>query len=307
MANKKFLNILKLLAKTGFTILLVYLVFQKIDMATVAKTIGQSQPLWLILAFFLYGLSQVVSSWRLYGLLKVMGLPLSFLFNLRLYMLGMFYNVFLPGGIGGDGYKLYLLRKKFGAPTRTLLMGILLDRASGLWAITMLAALSVLFLPVLNIPAFWPVLYLFAAIIAFYFCWRWLFKKHLRYFPYSTLRAILVQSIQCVAMICILKSVHLSGDYLPYIFSFLLSTIATVIPVSVGGLGLREYVMIQLSPLLFLDQALAVSASFCFYIISTVAALPGIWFVYRSKDFTSRTELEEAGSAVERVGKASHV
>lgn len=85
----------------------------------------------------------------------------------------------------------------------------------------------------------------------------------------------------------------MEGNYLPYIFSFLLSTIATVVPVSVGGLGLREYVMVQLSPILLLDEATAVSASFCFYILSTLAALPGIWFVYRSKEFTSRSEMEK--------------
>jgi len=293
MANRKFLNTLKLVGKTAFTALLVYLVFQKIDLGTVGRTLGRSKPLWLVLALCLYALSQVVSSWRLHGLLNVMGLPVKFGFNLRLYQLGMFYNVFLPGGIGGDGYKLYLLKKKFGTPAKTLLMGFLFDRASGLWAITILAAIAVFFLPVLEIAPLWPALYLVAAVIAFYFAWRLLFKKYLPYFTTAISRALLVQSVQCVAMLCILNGLQLEAAYLPYIFSFLLSTIATVLPVSVGGLGLREYVMVQLSPILLLDEATAVSASFCFYIISTMAALPGIWFIYRSKEFTSRAEIEK--------------
>jgi glycosyltransferase 2 family protein len=31
---------------------------------------------------------------------------------IQLYLLGIYYNLFLPGGIGGDGYKIYLLKQK---------------------------------------------------------------------------------------------------------------------------------------------------------------------------------------------------
>lgn len=287
MANRKFLNALKLAGKIVFTALLVYLVFQKIDLAVLGRTLASSEPGWLVLALVLYLLSQVISSWRLHGLLLVMGIPIGFGFNLRLYLLGMFYNVFLPGGIGGDGYKLYLLKKKFGTPAKTLLTAFLLDRASGLWAITVLVATAAFFLPVLDLPPWMPPTYIVAALAGFYICWRLMFIKHIRYFPTGIARALIVQSMQCVAMACILHALHLPDGYLPYLFSFLLGTIATVIPVSIGGLGLREYVMVQLSPLLLLDEATAVSASFCFYLISTLAAIPGLWFVYRSKEFAA--------------------
>lgn len=294
MASRKSLNVIKLVAKIIFTAVLVYLVFQKIDFSKVTATISQSEPLWLVAAFLLYVCSQVVSSWRLHGLLNTLAIPAGFMFNLRLYLLGMFYNVFLPGGIGGDGYKIYLLRKKFGTTARLLLLTLLFDRASGLWAITILAAAAAIFLPVLNVPAYLPVVYMLLALAVFYGCWSWFFHGAVAYFPSATMKAILVQSIQCIAMVCILNALHVNGSYLPYLFSFLLSTIATVIPLSVGGLGLREYVMVQLAPILLLDEATAVSASFCFYLISTLAALPGLWFVYRSAEFTSAADVKNA-------------
>jgi len=290
MASKKFLSTFKLVAKVAFTTLLVYLVFQKIDFGKVTATIGRSEPLWLVAALILYACSQVVSSWRLHGLLNTLAIPVGFFFNLRLYQLGMFYNVFLPGGIGGDGYKIYLLRKKFGTTARLLLLTLLFDRASGLLAITLLAATATLFLPVLALPVYLPLIYIVVALAVFYGCWRWFFHGAVTYFPSAVMKALLVQSVQCVAMYCILRALNVTGSYLPYIFSFLLSTIATVIPVSVGGLGLREYVMVQLAPLLLLDEATAVSASFCFYLISTLAALPGLWFVYRDQSLSSRTK-----------------
>ena len=113
MAKKKYWNIIKLLLKLGFTTLLGYLVFQKIDFQQVKSIFMKSGPGYIIAALLSYFASQVISSWRLLGFLRSIGLHLGFGFNLRLYMLGMFYNVFLPGGIGGDGYKIYLLRKKF--------------------------------------------------------------------------------------------------------------------------------------------------------------------------------------------------
>ena len=285
MDKQKFLKTGKLLLKTGFTALLVYLVFQKIDFAQVSQTLGRSNPFYLFLALVLYACSQVVSSWRLLGFLRVLELPLTFVFNLKLYLLGMFYNVFLPGGVGGDGYKIYLLRKKFNTPAKKLVFGLLLDRACGLWAISLIAAGLAFFLPVLKLAWWIPALYIAVAIAGFFLLWRLFFRMYIGYFATAAARALFVQSIQCAAVICILRALHADGSYLPYLFSFLLSTIATVIPFSVGGLGLREYVMVQLSPVLFLHEATAVSTSLCFYIISTVAALPGIWFVYRSAEF----------------------
>jgi hypothetical protein len=40
------------------------------------------------------------------------GLKLNPKYNLRLYFLGLFYNVLLPGGIGGDGYKIFMSEAK---------------------------------------------------------------------------------------------------------------------------------------------------------------------------------------------------
>ncbi len=307
MASKKLSNTLKLLLKTGFTVLLVWLVFKKIDFNQVSDVILASNPFYLLAALVLYAGSQVISSWRLLGFLLKLKIPITFAFNLRLYLLGMFYNVFLPGGVGGDGYKIYLLRKKFGTPTRSLLLAMLLDRATGLWAISMLAAGCLLLLPALHVvwPGWYPVLepnggaaeplipsgYIVLASAGFWLLWRLFFRTFLQYFPGAVVRALIVQSIQSAAVLLILRALHVETSLWPYLFSFLLATIATVIPLSVGGLGLREYVMLQLSVMLSIDGAVAVSTSLLFYVISTVAAMPGIWFVYRSKEFGQRAEL----------------
>ncbi len=39
----------------------------------------------------------------------------------------MFYNLFLPGGIGGDAYKGYVLKKKYEVKTKSVVSILVLD------------------------------------------------------------------------------------------------------------------------------------------------------------------------------------
>ena len=44
----------------------------------------------------------------------------------------MFYNLFLPGGIGGDAYKGFVIQRKFKVKTKKVVGALLLDRLSGM-------------------------------------------------------------------------------------------------------------------------------------------------------------------------------
>jgi len=284
MGKKKYWNIIKLLLKLGFTALLGYLVFQKIDFRQVKTVFLQSNPAYIIAAFVAYFSSQVISSWRLLGFLHSIKLPVRFGFNFKLYLLGMFYNVFLPGGVGGDGYKIYLLRKKFRLPTKNILFALLLDRVSGVWAISFLAVVLTLFLPSFPTRVWWPVIVV-AATLLYYLVYKLYFSSFLQNFFVAHGKAILVQSLQLAAVTFILLSQNFKEGFPLYLFCFLLSSLATIIPISIGGLGIREYVIVQAAAYFSMDTALAVFMTLCFYIISTLSALTGVWFVYRSKEF----------------------
>ena len=284
MAKTKYWNIIKILLKLGFTVLLGWLVFQKIDYQQVKTIFIKSDPWYIIAALLSYFVSQIVSSWRLLGFLHSIGLRLHFVFNFRLYMLGMFYNVFLPGGIGGDGYKIYLLRKKFQLPAKNIFLSLLLDRVSGLWAICFLTTILLLFLPHFKTSEWWLAI-IIAGTMIYFLLYKRYFSRYLQNFIPAHSKAILVQSFQLLSIFFILSSQDFNGNYLPYLFCFFLSSLATIIPVSIGGLGIREYVMVNASPFFNMDETLAVFTTLCFYILATITAMPGIWFVYRSKEF----------------------
>lgn len=138
-------SITKLLLKIGATSLLLYYVLSKINFGKVKGLIEQSNPWWMIGAIFTYFISIIISAFRLLSFFKSINLHISWKFNLRLYMLGIFYNLCLPGGIGGDGYKIYLLNKRYKQPAKKVFWAILFDRLSGFWAIGFITVVLIIF------------------------------------------------------------------------------------------------------------------------------------------------------------------
>ena len=74
--------------------------------------------IYLLIASLLFLASQIISTKRLELFFKANNFHLSFYSNLKLYFIGMFYNFFIPGGIGGDAFKVYILNKNFGILVR---------------------------------------------------------------------------------------------------------------------------------------------------------------------------------------------
>src|SRR5690606_23591990 len=128
-------NFLKLALKLGITAFALYWVFSNTDMIALSERITRSNPYYLFLAFLAFVVSQFFASSRILSFFSGAGLKLSALYNYKLYLLGMFYNMFLPGGIGGDGYKIFFLHKEFGIEKKKLLMAVFLDKLSGVWAL----------------------------------------------------------------------------------------------------------------------------------------------------------------------------
>jgi hypothetical protein len=207
-------------------------------------------------------------------------------------LLGLFYNIY--GGIGGDGYKIYLLRKRFQKPTRKIIFAILLDRVSGLWAIGFLFAALILMIPRIEIPWFVIIPTLITGTFIYYLILQKFFESYNRNFVKAHLKAIVVQTLQLLCVMCILLSQDFTGKFSPYLFSFLVSSIAAVIPIGAFGFGTREYVMVHISEVFDMVQSLAVFVTFTFSILSTLVALSGLWFVYRTKEFEPLPTEEEA-------------
>lgn len=275
--KKKLTTALKLVL-TG---LALFLVFRKIDtqqLWEITKTIHWG---WLLPAVLVFVLSKLFTAFRLNLYFKNIGLHIAERLNIKLYLIGMFYNLFLPGGIGGDGYKVYLLNKHYQTPVKSLVQASLLDRLGGLVAIGFL--LLVLVLPVdlalpfaTQIP--WEVLVGVASLLVFPVFWliqKLLFSAFLPSFWKANGWSMAGQLAQLVCAWFILKSLGVTENFLAYQLVFLLSSIVAVLPLTIGGVGARELVFVYAHTYAGIDEAIAVAFSLIFFLITAMVSLAG--------------------------------
>ncbi len=284
MDKKKSWNIVKLLLKISVTGLSLYLVSKKVEINDLKEAFSKSNPIFLLFAFIAFVISQIISSSRLNTFFKGIGLNISEVFNFKIYLLGMFYNLFLPGGIGGDGYKIFLLRKKFAIKGRRLFQAIFFDRLSGLWALGLITSALVIFIPYLGIPNWAPVTIVIIGTVIYSLIMRRYFQDYSRNFIFTHIKALLVQSMQIVAVIMLLYALNFDGKFSPYLLMFLLSSLVAIFPFTVGGLGARELVFVYGAQFFQMDQHLAVIISLLFYCISAILSFSGIYFVFHPQE-----------------------
>jgi len=271
----------KLILKIAITSALLYYVFSKVHFSEVKSKLLHANYWWMLVGVVFYFLSMVASSWRLLSFFKSINLRLDPKFNFKLYLLGIFYNFLLPGGIGGDGYKIYLLNKKYKLPAKKVFWAIFFDRLSGLWAIGLIIVCLKIFVPQIPIDFVYPASIFVVGSAIYYFVVKKFFSDFGKHFFKGHAKAVVVQSLQVMTIIAILLGQDFTGKYAPYLLAFLMSAIAAVVPVTIGGAGARELVFQKSAGFFHIDASLGIFLSISFYLISLVVALIGIYYLLR--------------------------
>jgi uncharacterized membrane protein YbhN (UPF0104 family) len=277
-SSKKSSHLLKTIVKIVVSATALYLVYRKININEMILVLRSANWLWLLLAFLLYNASQLVSAMRLQLFFEAIQVRFSYQYNVLLYYLGMFYNLFLPGGIGGDGYKVYLLNSIYNKSVKSLISSLLHDRVNGLIGLLALMAL----LLIIRIPTGYDLYgaFIVAGIlvgaIVYFLLIRAVFKIYRGIVIRTTLMSIIIQSIQLLAAWCLFLSLGLSSNYLIYLQLFLISSIVSVIPITIGGIGAREMVFVYGSSIFGINENLAVAFSLLFFLTTAASALIGV-------------------------------
>lgn len=279
---KKMPSWLKLLVKILVTGICLWYVSRKINWAQSLRIIQQGNMLWLLAATLFFTASKVVASFRLNIYFKNINVLFSEKANLKLYWLGMFYNLFLPGGIGGDAYKVILLNRTYNYPAKQLTAAVLLDRVSGVVGLGILAVAYYYALFTGNTIALLLLIAIVPGLFIYYLFVKKLFSSFIKSFFTTLWLGIAVQALQVGSAWCIMQSLHIQGHQVSYLLIFLLSSIVVILPVTVGPLGTRELVFVWGSTALMLDKAQSVSISITFFIITLVISLIGIYWIYKN-------------------------
>ena len=274
------------MAQAIISVCLVVLVIGQMDLQRVMSLALRplSSP-WLLAALLLFNLSKVASALRLNAYQRHASIQLSETENLRLYYAGMFLNLFLPGGIGGDGYKILTLYRRQAAPVRTLIWIALVDRISGLLIVLILLSLLV---PFLNLP--WRATGLqelagasaLATALATVLMHRRLLKMPSPRTATVLAYGVAVQLLQLACLVMLLACLQVPAKlHLAYLSIFLASSIAAALPLTLGGLGAREVTFLYGLQLLHFDPAPGVVASSGFFLVTVLSSLPGALLLKR--------------------------
>lgn len=272
---------LKLSLKIVITVICIWYVSTKINFSEAGDALRNSRWIILLPALLAFILSKVFSAIRLNIYFRNIRLYLPSVVNLRLYWLGMFYNLFLPGSISGDAYKVILLTKRYGVAYRKTTSAVLLDRLSGLAGLGIILAgygmiaLKDDLLTVIVTGAS------ILGVVILYLITRFWLKDFLPSF-FSTLAwGIVVQGMQVICIYFIMLALNIQSNQDEYILLFLVSSMVSVLPLTIGGLGIREVVFLEGAKYFALENEQAVVISILFYLVTLLTSAWGAVYVFR--------------------------
>jgi len=129
-------KILVTLFQLAITIAVLYWVYHDPNRRTqMAEALRHARYSWVVIGILAYVIVEIAAAFRWHVLLKVQGIYLSLLRLSGLFLIGMFYNQFLPGGTGGDIIKSYYLLKETLDRKAGALLAVVFDRIIGLVAL----------------------------------------------------------------------------------------------------------------------------------------------------------------------------
>jgi uncharacterized protein (TIRG00374 family) len=110
--------------------------------AQIAYALRHADLRWVLLGWICYSTVEILATVRWQILLRIQGIWISWLQAGAIVIIGLFFNQFLPGGVGGDAMRLYLIFKHAPRKKIAATLSIAMDRLFGLLTVVFLAGMS---------------------------------------------------------------------------------------------------------------------------------------------------------------------
>ncbi len=288
----------KTMIKLAISVAVIALIIRKIDERILLDVVREANPLWIIWALVWFILSKVIAAVRFNVLLKTEEIHLTHLQNLRLYWLCMYYNLLLPGGISGDGYKIKVLMEQFNRPLKRMVTVTLIDRISGLIALAQLSVILLLWVPVTQPYWMWVIPALLVSCFVSWGIYTWAGGALRSAWIKTSFLSIVVQGSQAIATLGLVIALGQGMHWVDYLILFLISSLVAMIPFTFGGAGAREFTFFYGSSFLNIAQENAVAIGFLFYLISTSVSLFGIVYSFKRGGLNIQSSTPEKPSVV---------
>jgi uncharacterized protein (TIRG00374 family) len=292
MAQRK--NLALLILKLVFSLsILVFILTTQTSLKDIWVVLKGVNPYWLLISFSLHAFGLFASAYRWQILVRAQGdeVPLGFL--AKSYLVGTFFNNFLPTRFGGDIVRIWDGSRY----SKSLLKSsaiVLVERFTGIIILFLFALLASLYRLDMarQIPVIWIALLLglfgLALVISFFlpFFGKWLaaipdrgFLGKLRSktillretilhyrtqkgpFMQATLWAFLLQLNVILYYFLIGKALHLRIHFIDYFIFIPIVLLIQIIPITINGLGLREGSYIEIFKFYGISPQTAISFS----------------------------------------------
>lgn len=247
---------------SGITLVLLVFLVSKLweQLHTFAFKI--SNPGYLALAIVCV-ISAILLSAELWGVFLPVEHRPGFFRLLGMYIISMFWNIFLPGGVGGDMVRAVSLSRYIKRSDQAI-GSILMARIASLWGVVLLAAGSAvifgartswinLWIPAVSAAGLGLTFLMTLAVLGFPVPgalkrFQWINKINQLQLSYrkprllatALLIAIMIQGLSIVINACAAAALGLDISVAQLFFAMPLINLITSLPVSLGGLGLRE-------------------------------------------------------------------
>lgn len=295
--------LIKLIVSAG----ILALVLTRMDFYQVWVQFQYLSPSFIIFALLFYTGCQLLSCWRWQVVLWSSGhsAPMSSL--LSSYFAGMFLNIFLPGALGGDVYRVYRVAQST-KDSEVALVSVFLERFTGLAALSGLAVIGLV--PAFKLIGRWDILLLFTACVGSLvgavlliaspklLIWAepWLIKFRLsavaarfakiqillRTFAQHRQALLLSMGLSLLLQLAIVYYHYLVAHQLNIPISYLellvfipIIVVVTLLPISLGGIGLKEGLWAYLFSRIGLSVEQALLLSLTITVLGWMLSLPG--------------------------------
>ncbi|HJQ70458.1 MAG TPA: lysylphosphatidylglycerol synthase transmembrane domain-containing protein [Blastocatellia bacterium] len=127
--------------KIAVSLGILALILRKVDFNQLWDQLRSAHPTFVLASIAVYLSVQLLSAYRWYMLLRPIGVKTPYSKLLSIYLLGMYFNFFLPTAIGGDAVRVYYLNKETRKLSRST-ASVFLDRDIGMAALLTIATVS---------------------------------------------------------------------------------------------------------------------------------------------------------------------
>jgi len=298
-----------LLLRLGITGGIILFLLYKIDIGSSFQLLSFTRVKLLALSLLVYIFGKILCTYKWKILLSSLGKKRDFFQLVKFYFIGMFFSLFMPTNIGGDGVRIYLASSLDDFPDVT--SSVFMERSTGFFALFAIATIASLMTPLdFNghpLAIFIILTFVTFIVLFFIFLKPWFYNlasSLLRRCGFTTLADKVQDMWQVLSFLLKRKKVlawamvysfifqlavvtinvinaKALGIELPLRYFFVIIPVTAVIallPITVNGLGIRESAYVILFAQVGLSPEEGLSLAVLWLLVLILSALPGAVF-----------------------------